>query len=580
MCSLGFIASVITLTLAIFGRNADSAVMIYGSGDVSVAENKDYNCKVFPFNPAFNSNNVRVQLSLRSTNYQAAVTWVEEVTSTGFSGCVATSGRIDGSRTVALLWIAYQTISNGAYEKKLSIPLWTTGTKCVFDDFATNVLVFTNTSVPNGWKVPLANEVYFANTRNPSSDYKYSYCKTVDFPQKFYEVPSLITTPKHKKVDIDADNMAVSEWTESVTTLQFKVCLKDIQRFNAPNHDPITLSYMATGYYHPCNGKTCLFYGDCTATSSTTSKCICSPCTTDESAPLCDNKDITHKNKCEYNYKACLAQEEPGIKHYGGCKPFILQRGRVALRLNSIDVRCRTVNFKNGTFESSRGNVRIQTTINYFNYSGNFTHDVAVTWVENVDGIKSFKVCALKAGRAERLTPDDGLTFIDFIAFQEAPKDSAAGQIVLSNWWDGTQCKEVSFSDNWMVYDTLPSNLLAEKSIVDFKNDALPLPGDYNAYCQDVSFQKSYSSTPTVIVTASHLNPKAGYTNRLLPDSNSIASWIEEITTTKYKVCIKEIHNQNGYDPVKVAVLAIEPFVFSVNDAFYSLEISVLSTGA
>lgn len=36
----------------------------------------------------------------------------------------------------------------------------------------------------------------------------------MDFPQKFYEVPSLITTPKHKKVDIDADNMAVTEWTE------------------------------------------------------------------------------------------------------------------------------------------------------------------------------------------------------------------------------------------------------------------------------------------------------------------------------------------------------------------------------
>ena len=35
-----------------------------------------------------------------------------------------------------------------------------------------------------------------------------------------------------------------------------------------------------------------------------------------------------------------------------------------------------------------------------------------------------------------------------------------------------------------MVYDALPSNLLAEKSIIDFKNDALPLPGDYNAYCQ------------------------------------------------------------------------------------------------
>ena len=47
---------------------------------------------------------------------------------------------------------------------------------------------------------------------------------------------------------------------------------------------------------------------------------MCVPCETDESAPLCDNNDVTHKNKCEYNYQVCLAQEEPGIKHYGGCK--------------------------------------------------------------------------------------------------------------------------------------------------------------------------------------------------------------------------------------------------------------------
>ena len=72
--------------------------------------------------------------------------------------------------------------------------------------------------------------------------------------------------------------------------------------------------------YHPCNGKTCPFYGVCQAPTKTTHKCVCLPCTTDESAPLCDNNDVTHKNKCEYNYQVCLAQEEPGIKHYGGCK--------------------------------------------------------------------------------------------------------------------------------------------------------------------------------------------------------------------------------------------------------------------
>ena len=51
-----------------------------------------------------------------------------------------------------------------------------------------------------------------------------------------------------------------------------------------------------------------------------THECVCVPCTTDESAPLCDNNDVTHENKCKYNYYVCHAQEEIGIKHYGACK--------------------------------------------------------------------------------------------------------------------------------------------------------------------------------------------------------------------------------------------------------------------
>ena len=123
---------------------------------------------------------------------------------------------------------------------------------------------------------------------------------------------------------------------------------------------------------------------------------------------------------------------------------FVLQRGRVALRLDTEDVRCRKVYFKTGSFQSNRGNVRVQTAINYFNYSGSFIHDAAVTWVENVN-LSSFDVCALKAGRLDRLTPDGGLTFVDFIAFQEAPKSSTAGQVIMTNWWDGTQCESVTF---------------------------------------------------------------------------------------------------------------------------------------
>ena len=124
---------------------------------------------------------------------------------------------------------------------------------------------------------------------------------------------------------------------------------------------------------------------------------------------------------------------------------FVFERGRVILRLNTTDVQCKTVSFKKAAFESGRGSVYVQTSINFFNYSGDFIHDAAVTWVENVN-INTFEVCALKAGRAERLTPDGGLTFVDFVAFQECPVGAIAGRLQMpSNWWDGTTCKTVAF---------------------------------------------------------------------------------------------------------------------------------------
>lgn len=43
---------------------------------------------------------------------------------------------------------------------------------------------------------------------------------------------------------------------------------------------------------------------------------------------------------------------------------FVLERGRVTLRLNTTDVQCKTVSFKKAAFEISRGNVYVQTSIN------------------------------------------------------------------------------------------------------------------------------------------------------------------------------------------------------------------------
>ena len=46
----------------------------------------------------------------------------------------------------------------------------------------------------------------------------FSLFQTIDFPQRFFETPTLVTTPSHLKDDvsaiIDADNNAITEWIE------------------------------------------------------------------------------------------------------------------------------------------------------------------------------------------------------------------------------------------------------------------------------------------------------------------------------------------------------------------------------
>ena len=40
------------------------------------------------------------------------------------------------------------------------------------------------------------------------------------------------------------------------------------------------------------------------------------------------------------------------------------------------------------------------------------------------------------------------------------------------------------YLQNWFVYDKLPTNLAAEKRIVEFQNNLLPLAENFNSYCQ------------------------------------------------------------------------------------------------
>lgn len=58
--------------------------MLFGSGDINVPQDKEYGCKMFPFDPDFSSDDVRLQLAaVTSKKYEAAVTWVGEASRTG-----------------------------------------------------------------------------------------------------------------------------------------------------------------------------------------------------------------------------------------------------------------------------------------------------------------------------------------------------------------------------------------------------------------------------------------------------------------------------------------------------------------
>ena len=68
-----------SLVVSLSGSNG----MLFGSGDINVLEGKDYDCKMFPFDPEFSTDDVRVQLAVTSKKYEAAVTWIGSASKSG-----------------------------------------------------------------------------------------------------------------------------------------------------------------------------------------------------------------------------------------------------------------------------------------------------------------------------------------------------------------------------------------------------------------------------------------------------------------------------------------------------------------
>ena len=102
----------------------------------------EFACKSHSFGapPNFSSNDVHIQLTVNNKDnlgptYQAAVAWVETVSSNTFTACVRTSGPCCkssslGYREIVIPYLAYVGTPSYGARGTAVIPLWTAGTEC------------------------------------------------------------------------------------------------------------------------------------------------------------------------------------------------------------------------------------------------------------------------------------------------------------------------------------------------------------------------------------------------------------------------------------------------------------------
>ena len=55
------------------------------------------------------------------------------------------------------------------------------------------------------------------------------------------------------------------------------------------------------------------------------------------------------------------------------------------------------------------------------------------------------------------------------------------------------------FQQNWIAYNSLPSELSAKEKFVDFPNSNLPKAGYHNAYCEVIHFKTLHVTSSEIV---------------------------------------------------------------------------------
>ncbi|KAL9972572.1 hypothetical protein ACROYT_G018902 [Oculina patagonica] len=265
---------------------------------------------------------------------------------------------------------------------------------------------------------------------------------------------------------------------------------------------------------------------------------------------------------------------------------------------------CQSVSFKT-QFQGS-SDVRVIVTLSHGNTYVKI-HDPAALWVKSVS-TTGFDVCVREAGSGS-----GGTSVINWLAFQGSHQGIQSGIVDFDEWTTRTQCKRVSISNlsngfklkpqvfitlqhkhtdrpfdsmnlwledvgknefhvcmrelmtydgihsdlkvHWFAYDDLPSYWnFTERGKINFAGYGAPLRENNYAFCQDLNFENPFYKAPVILISASHDNS----TNTLWDNSdgrysNALNVWMEEITRSSFKVCVKDTQGiSRNHDPITV----------------------------
>ncbi|CAH3179854.1 unnamed protein product [Porites lobata] len=517
-------------------------------------------CEKVSFENTFNGGQdvkVFVSKSHTTNSYSGgngAAIWVESVDNKEFTVCVLEYG--DGSsRTAKVNWMALQSVPVGAQLDTISLDSWTTGEKCkriafekrfsippsiyvtarhqilkrpqdalalwvedvrrdsfkvclretkIYDGLHKNIkvdwiafvkLMTLNSTLIHGLVTTKNNSPLKLNKQQSKA-----LCQIIKFTDAFYAPPIVMVSPRlsyhnnNSRFSASGTCNAVTVWIQHTFTNETEVCMRRYSN-NANYKDIVQLDYLVIGDLDPCIDVTCYYYSFCKAFGPHDARCVCVDSCPSYKEPVCSSNGTTYDNRCLFEREVCLHRLNLTVQHPGSCEGFPFQRGRRHMpHIPSLGYsHCHAIHFKPFVFYPDKP-IQVQITVNHMDTSDkSYVHDAAVSWVENVNN-DGFTACVMAAGYNERKSYAN--VTVDWMAYQGAPVGGVTGEVRMSQWWTGTTCATVRFPTG------------------------------------------KFSVIPSVFVTAKHYNPG------LKRDAASI--WIEDVTQSSCKVCLRELQNYAG----------------------------------